>query len=333
LAAIALTFSAVAAEEILEEPSAALNAGEIIDSVGLTEQADFDGALSAGTPSNWCECRNCGPQRGHFESDRAFEGFIEPVTNSVFFEDPRSRTRLRFLFINQMIPESSILGGGDYQLYAAQVTVALTERLSIIAQKDGYINLQADAIPNEGGWADLATGLKYVFVRDTSRQFLLSGGFMVEWSNGSGEVCQGNGNGMWNFFLSTGKEFGPCGKNHFVGTVGWHLPMDGGQESESIFYSLHLDRRLNNELYVLWELTGVEIVESGSRLPGVTVEGGDLINLGAGNVAGNHFISTAFGLTYKFSPNLEAAAAYEFPITNRKDLMSNRTTLTMSLIY
>lgn len=274
-----------------------------------------------------CGCRNL------FESDHAFDSFVEPVTNPVFFEDPRSRTRLRFLFINQMIDEDSILQGGDYQLYAAQLTVALNERWSIIAQKDGFISLQADGIPNEEGWADLATGLKYVLVRDPQNQFLLSGGCMLEWSNGSREVFQGNGDGVWNFFLTAGKELAPCGDAHFVGTVGWHLPMHGGQESESWFYSVHLDRRVVGGLYALWELTGTQYVDSGRRLSGVTMEGGDLINLGAGNVTGNNLATTAFGATYKFSPQLEAAAAYEFPISNREDLMDNRTTVTLSLIY
>jgi len=268
-----------------------------------------------------------------FVSDHAFDGFIEPVMNPVFFEDPRSRTRLRFLFINQTFPEDSILGGGDLQLYAAQATVALNERLSIIAQKDGYLELQADGIPNEEGWADLATGLKYVLIRDVENQFLVSGGFMVEWSNGSEDVFQGNGDGMWNFFLSAGKEFGACGDCHYVGTIGWHTPMDSGAESESWFYSVHLDKKLTDKLYVLWELTGIGYLENGNPLTRLTVEGGDLINLGAGYVEKNHFVSTAVGATYIFNCHLQAAAAYEIPLTDRKDLMKNRVTATLSLIY
>ena len=94
------------------------------------------------------------------KSDRAFDRFIEPVTNPVFFEDPRSRTRLRFIFINQLIPEGSLLQGGDLQVYGLEATFAINERLAIIAQKDGYIELQSDLLPNTEGTAELPTGLK-----------------------------------------------------------------------------------------------------------------------------------------------------------------------------
>ena len=61
----------------------------------------------------------CEPWYAAFRSDHEFDTFMEPVTNPVFFEDPRSKTRLRIFFLNQQIPEGSALGGGDYQGYHA----------------------------------------------------------------------------------------------------------------------------------------------------------------------------------------------------------------------
>lgn len=269
------------------------------------------------------------PERGLFQSDWAFADFIEPVSNPILFEDPRSMTRLRFDFINQTIPEDSILGGGDLQVYAMQATVALTERLTFIANRDGYIELQADALPNTEGWGDLGTGFKYSLIRDPESQFLLTAGFLYEWTQGSEDVFQGNGDGVWNFFLTTGKEFG---RNHFIGTIGWELP-NSRLESESLFYSLHLDHQLTDELYLLAEFTGIQYLRSGNALPGVNVEGGDLINLGAGNVAGNHFASAAVGAVYKFSQNVSIGATYEVPVTGREDLMDDRVTANLSLFY
>ncbi|MCA9070333.1 MAG: hypothetical protein KDA84_15480, partial [Planctomycetaceae bacterium] len=101
---------------------------------------------------------------GLFRSDHEFSDFVEPITNPILFEDPRSMTRVRFVFINQEIPTKSILGGGDAQVYAMQVTLALTERLTFIANRDGYIDFNPTALPDENGWADIGTGLKYVFV-------------------------------------------------------------------------------------------------------------------------------------------------------------------------
>jgi len=263
-------------------------------------------------------------------SDHEFDNFIEPVTNPLFFEDPRSRTRARFLFINQDIPDDSILGGGDLQVYALQVTAALSERFSIIAQKDGFITLQPGAGPSTDGWGDIATGFKYVLIRDTENQFLVSGGLLYEWSNGSRDVFKGNGDGMWNFFVSTGKELG-C-RTHFVGTFGYHQPNNSSQESTSIFYSTHLDYMITDKLYALWEMTGIQYTQSGRRL-GVSQEGGDLINLGASNVAGHHFLSMAIGGAYRMNKHLEFAGAWGFPVTDRKDLYDSRTTVTASLIY
>lgn len=264
------------------------------------------------------------------KSDRAFDGFIEPVTNSVFFEDPRSRTRLRFLFINQTIPNSTpVLGGGDFQVYGLEATFALNERWSIIAQKDGWINLQADGIPHQDGWANLATGLKYVLIRDVENQFLLSTGFQYEWSNGSSDVFQGNGDGTWNPFLSAGKQFN-C-DTHLITTIGAHLPSDGA-DSSSLFYSLHVDHAVTDNLYGLVELNGLHYIDDGTRLA-VPFEGGDLLNLGSTNAEGNYLLTMAFGGTYKFNPNWETAAAYEIPLAGKGDIFDERLTFTLSFVY
>jgi hypothetical protein len=264
------------------------------------------------------------------KSDRAFDGFIEPVTNSVFFEDPRSRTRLRFLFINQTIPNSTpVLGGGDFQVYGLQAAFALNERWSIIAQKDGWINLQADGIPHQDGWANLATGLKYVLIRDVENQFLLSTGFQYEWSNGSSDIFQGNGDGTWNPFLSAGKQFN-C-DTHVVTTIGAHLPSDDA-DSSSLFYGLHVDHAVTEKLYGLIEFNGLHYIDDGSRLA-VPFEGGDLLNLGSTNADGNYLLTMAFGGTYKFNPNWETAAAYEIPLAGKGDIFDDRLTFTLSFVY
>ena len=260
------------------------------------------------------------------------KGLLNPSQIPFIPWTPRSRTRLRAGFIHQNIPNDSILGGGDYQVYCAQLSIAFSDRLSFIAQKDGWIELQAGGLPDADGFADIAAGLKYVMIRDVENQFLLSGGFMLETSNGSGDVFQGNGSGLWTFFLTAGQEFGDCGEYHLVGTVGWNLPNDGGQESESIYYSLHLDRKLTDDFYLLWELNGFYYQDQGGRLP-VSVEGGDLINLGATNVNGNSFVTTAFGGAFKWNDNLQIAAAYEIPITGREDLMDSRVSVMLSFIF
>lgn len=353
---LAITVSTVNAAEPTEQPSA-LNSiasdfeSSVILSTGYAEEPkedpvshaeEYNNALS-GCCNNCCDtgccdtgcCDTgcCGTSclgGNGFRSDRCFDRFIEPITSSMYTHDPRSMTRIRFLFINQMIPERSLLGGGDLQVYAAQVNVAINERLSIVASKDGFISLQADGIPNQDGWANLQTGLQYVLIRDTCNQFLLSAGVIYNWSNGTSDVFQGNGDGNWEYYLSAGKELG---RSHVVGTAGMNIPVDGKQASEFLFYSLHLDYMLTDKLYALVEGYGMTYTESGSRLAGATVEGGDLLNLGSTNVAGNTYASIAVGGTYKISKNVQVGVAHEVPVTGREDLLDNRTTATLSLIY
>jgi len=70
-------------------------------------------------------------------SDHCFDDFISPMTNPVFFEDPRTLTEARGIFLQHKIPAAAL--GEDAQLYAVQLRAALSERLSLIATKDGYI--------------------------------------------------------------------------------------------------------------------------------------------------------------------------------------------------
>lgn len=290
----------------------------IVESVAEAPQCQ--GHCWANEESNWLEM---------FRSDHEFDDFISPVTNPVWFEDPRSLTQVRGLFINQRFKKVPAVGTGDAQIYGLQAWLALNERFSIVAPKDGWIELDSSGVGKQHGWGDIATGFKYVVVRDPCAQFLLSTGVIYEWSNGTSSVFQGNGDGVFNFFVSTAKGWG---NTHFIGTAGWHLPVDGAAESESVFLSLHLDQKLTDKLYALVEMNAITYVDDGKALP-VNFEGGDIINLGASGVSGQSVITAAVGGAYKFSESLIFSAAWEFPMTEREDLLDNRVTATLTVRY
>lgn len=92
---------------------------------------------------------------GH--TDPCFNDFISPMTNPVYFEDPRTLTEARVIFLNHQLPTA--LGKDNVQLIAVQARLALTENLSFIATKDGFITSQSPILND--GWADVAAGLKY----------------------------------------------------------------------------------------------------------------------------------------------------------------------------
>ena len=294
------------------------------------------GTCNCQTPVCSCEsCQTCTlcdriPLLNRFPSDRCFEDFVMPVSNPVWSIDPRSLTYVRGVFINQMIDsQTPVLGAGDLQVYALQLGIALNERLSVIAVKDGYNTLQTRGVGNRTGWSDIGLGLKYILVRDVENQFLLSGGLIYEATNGSSRVFQGNGDSVWTPYLSIGKQIG-CG--HLIASTGYHVPGDTAEESQSIYYSVHYDHPVTSKLSALAELNGIVYTKSGQALP-LNIEGGDWINLGSSSVAGNNVLTFAFGADYRFNKCLSFAAAWEFPLSNRKDLLDSRTTATLTLMF
>lgn len=283
-----------------------------------------------------CNCNSCCticdriPLLNKFPSDRCFDDFIMPVSNPVWAIDPRSLTYVRGVFINQMIDaQTPVLGAGDLQVYALQIGIALNERLSFLAIKDGYNTLQTRGVGNRTGWSDLGLGLKYVLIRDVENQFLLSGGLIYETTNGSTRVFQGNGDGVWTPYVSLGKQIG---SGHVIASAGYHIPGDTAEESQSIYYSVHYDHPITNKLSAIAELNGIVYTKSGQALP-LSIEGGDWINLGSSSVAGNNVVTTAFGANYRVNRCLSLAGVWEFPLSNRKDLLDSRTTITLTLTF
>ncbi|MEZ6064674.1 MAG: transporter [Planctomycetaceae bacterium] len=164
----------------------------------------------------------------NFRTDTRFNDFISPMTNPVFFEDPRMLTEARFIFANHSLPDT-LAGGGDLQLYALQLRARLTENLSFIATKDGFF--VSDNAVTDDGWADLAAGLKLNLWSCPEEQFLLSTGFTFEFPTGQTRALQGNGHGEFNLFVTGGWEI--LENVHWLSAAGVRLPSDRNDENQS----------------------------------------------------------------------------------------------------
>lgn len=257
-------------------------------------------------------------------SDHCFDDFISPMTNPVFFEDPRNLTEARFIFIHHNLPDALL--GNSVNVYAMQFRLALTERLSLIATKDGFVDSQSPIL--DSGYADLAAGLKYNLYRDTCNGRLLSTGFTYEIPMGSNRSLQGNGNGEWNFFVTGGTRLGA--KGHWISATGVRVPNDDNAENQVAYWSNHWDRQLGDgPVYAFTEVNWYHYLSSGTAFG--PVEGGDLFNLGSAGVTGNDLVTQAIGGKLKPSRNTELGIAYEFPLTERKGLLEDR--LTVDLIF
>ena len=263
----------------------------------------------------------------NFETDHDFDEFISPMTNPVFFEDPRMLTEARFIFANHHLPDA--LGGDNAQLYALQIRARLTENLSLIATKDGYLVSQSPIL--DDGWADIALGLKLSLFTNPDTQFLLSTGFTYELPTGQARALQGNGDGEFNIFLTGGVEV--FDNVHWVSAGGVRLPADRTVENQVAYWSNHFDARLGESgLYVFSETNWYHWLRDGAAFP-LPLGGLDIFNLGGVGVANNNVVTTALGVKLKPADNVEVGLAYEIPLTNRKDVLQDRVTFDFIVRY
>jgi hypothetical protein len=269
-------------------------------------------------------CLNDCCDRKAFQSDHCFDGFIGPITTPVYSKDPRSLTELRGLYVHNWIPGDNLLGGGEFDVYAIQARIALTERLTFIADKDGWLSVRPNnaAIGKRSGWLNLGLGLKYTFLRDVESQTIAAAGVMYEVPSGEEEVFQGRGNGIITPFLTYGKEFGDCW--HFIGNVAHSTAIDDRVNSSFLFTQIHLDKGFNGWLYPLVEVNWLYYTQGGDSFPNALGEGDGLLSFGTQGVAGTHRVSIAAGLKAKVRKNIEIGGAYERLVTGGNGILDDR---------
>lgn len=267
------------------------------------------------------------------KSDAQFCRFVSPVTNPLFFEDPRTLTEIRPIFASHFIPSNNpVFQGGNVQYFATQARIALTENLSIIATKDGYIWIEGenDAIPDTDGWADVAAGLKLNLFKDADSQMLLSAGLTYEMDAGEHKVFQGRGDGEFHIFATGGAEV--FSRGHWLTASGFRIPTDRDDRSQMWYWSNHWDYEVVDTWYGLFELNWFHWMNSGRALP-VSFEGGDLFNLGSTSVTGNDIVTAGIGAKKRFGQMHEIGVGYEVPVTERKDLLQSRIYVDLILRY
>lgn len=261
-------------------------------------------------------------------SDHCYDCFISPMTNPLFFEDPRTLTEARLIFVHHQLPPE--LGSGDLNYVALQARAALTENLSFIATKDGFIFASDDA-PLDDGWADVAAGLKYNIYKDPDLQRIVSIGGTYALPVGSTRALQGRNDGEFHLFATGGTQLGDS--SHWISGAGVRLPSDNADGSQMSYWSNHVDTLLWwPGVYALAEVNWYHWMKSGNGgVPGYA--GLDLFNFGSTGVAGNDVVTGAFGFKYKPSGNLELGVAWEVPVSGRHDVIDNRLTVDCIVRY
>jgi hypothetical protein len=283
------------------------------------------GASQSAAQSSWFDFKgSLGPGR--------HQRYVSPVSNPLFNETPYITTELRPIVFHQTIPDDFITGGGDIDVIAAEVRIALTERLGFIASKDGYADIHfKGGLPDENGFANVSAGLKYAVISDPASDTILTIGAEYEAPTGDLETggisLQGRGDGFVDLFVTGAKAWGPVG---FQASAGVNLALDGDHDSSMLHYSAHLDLEALPRFFPLLELNGFTTVDDGSRT-GVGFEGVDLVNFGATD-AGT-VVTAAIGARYVVTDWLRLGAAFETPLTERQDLLGRRFYFDLVLSY
>ena len=280
-----------------------------------------------------------GHKQDWLRSDHCFDGFISPVTNPFLFEDPRSLTEVRPIFIYQKIPGGQPdFGGGNVEFFGIQARLAITERLSFVINKLGGVWFHpGDNSPFEAhsAFSELWLGPKFTFIRNENTGSLLAGGLQFQIPTGGSGAFQNTGSLSLVPYATYGQNFFRDSRaGSFNGLVSAAYAFSTGHtRSDYLSLSGHLDWDVYNwhRFYPLTELNYYLVTSSGNSTP-VGVEGRDLINFG-GQAKGHGLLTWALGARFKFTEHAQVGAAFEFPIAGPRDIFQYRLTVDFILRY
>ncbi|QDU66400.1 hypothetical protein [Engelhardtia mirabilis] len=320
LAALPLLGCAAPAQLNASAPAGVALPDPVAEPQPFTSSAPFAAAPLAATDDGLFSAR---------WADNPWNGRLtDPVTQPYWFESPLHHTSVRPVIIRHWFPSDSVFKGGTLDVLALQARLAITQRFSVIATKDGYFNLEPDEPALEGdGYADIAGGAKYAFIDDPSAGYLLTGGLVFELSQGTREVFQGNGDGVLRPFVS-----GAWDREELdlLYTLGLNYPLDDDAESTSFDFHLNATYAATENLRPMIEFNGIHYISDGSAAP-FDFEGVDVVNLGSNDVAGNTIVTGAIGGRWLIGDNASIGLAYELALSGRQDIFDDRVMLDLIL--
>jgi hypothetical protein len=246
---------------------------------------------------------------------------VAPVANPIFFETPAINSELRPIFMYHELNDKFAIPG-DVEIYALQFRLKLTDRLALIATKDGYVKINPDGGSSVDGWADIGGGLKYALIQDEANQFILTPGLKFEVPSGDDEVFQGNGDGEFDLFVSAAKGLGDL---QLMGSVGVRLPLDTDEETSQLHYSVQLAYPVCQWFKPFVALNGYTVLSEGNGAA-FGSEGYDVINFGTSNAQGETQIVLGAGFRASLCEGFDLGVAYEEGVDHSDGIFDRRFT-------
>jgi len=290
----------------------ALIAGMFIANPTWALESDFHGSLGEGPTKH--------------------KRYAPPIANPLFNETPYITTELRLIHQYTDIASTFASTGGNINLYAAEVRVALTERLGFIASKDGFANANfKSGLEDDDGFANISLGFKYALHSDAQANSIFTVGVEYEPPTGtlvsSGIRLQGNGSGFVDIFATGSKAFDKFG---LQGSFGPNFAVDGDHDSSMFHYSATANYEIFPNLFPTVEFNGYATISNGNRTAG-DFEGADILNFGSTD-SGNIALISA-GVRYVVNDHIRIGGNYEVPVTDRKDYIGWRTHADMIISF
>jgi hypothetical protein len=250
---------------------------------------------------------------------------ISPVVNPIFFESPLIQSEVRPLFAYHRLDEGLLCADVNVRVYAVQLRYAVTDRLAIIATKDGYMEIDPEprGAKTQRGWNDIAAGLKYALYRNDEQQIQVTPGLTFEIPTGDDEVFQGNGDGEFNVFVSAIKGFGNF---HLTANIGARVPIDFDEETANVRYGLMADYYTCQWFIPFAAVHATTTLSEGEGLP-IDSEGFDVINFGASDAKGRTQAAWGIGFRSRLHENVDIGFAYERGFTPSDDIFKDRFTV------
>jgi len=247
------------------------------------------------------------------------------LTAPYFNEDSFVTTDLRAWYAIHHFGSDTI--GGEADVYALQVRVALTKSLQLVAYKDGYIAFHDTALGSPEGWNDVGAGLKWAFLQDQTAQLYAAVGIGYEFGWGDDDVLQGTDD--LRFWASLNKGFD---RLHLGATVNYLVAESKNDgtlgNSDMITAHLHADYRVNDWFSPVVELNGFFVTDEGSGTVGFS--GVDAVSIGGGE--NENTLTGALGFEIRPVGNaLGLRAAYETELNDSTSLFGYRWTF--SAVY
>ena len=263
-----------------------------------------------------------------------FDRYVPPVTNPVFNETPLITTEIRPIYIHQNIPSDFPTAGGNIDIIAAQVRVAITDRLGFLATTDGYafVDFDNNALPDSEGFADLAVGLKYAVHYDPAEGEIFTLGARYTPPTGDLNVgaieLSGNVAGYRHGFVSGMKIVGPW---QFQGNVGLQQGLSSDLTSFA-YGSAHVSYEIAPGLYPLVEANVFLPYDGGDQVPGSKLTGFDVADVGSSDPVDT--VTLAGGFRWRALDNAIFGAAFEYNLNeNQNSLFEWRAMFDVAIHY